>query len=119
MHGEYITAYLKMSVLNRLSGFKERPREKLYGRDALFLAERLRRDFWKRHKDREELLIYKDRLVSNQKRAEYTKEVRRLEGFLQHDLVHASRIDYMKGSRDNLKAKLKDLAVTGLPEYSV
>ena len=89
---------------------KERP---VYGRDALFLAERLRQDFWRRHKERGELAVYKERIAQNQRRAEYINEVRRIEGFLQSNLTHASRKDYLRPRKEALMSKL---GMSGLPD---
>ena len=90
------------------SGANERP---LYGRDALFQAERLGKDFWRRHKDRSELLVYKERIADNQKRAEYVNEVRRIEGFLQHNLTYQARRDYLEPRKKELLMKLGTNAV--------
>ena len=101
-------------VIKRFPGF-ERP---LYGRDSLFLAQRLRQDYWRRHKERADLLVYRENIAQNQKRADYVNEVRRVEGFLQNNLTHAARVAHLTDARDVLKARLKELGVAGLPEYS-
>ena len=84
-----------------------------YGRDALFLAERLRKDFWRNHKQRQELLVYKKHLAQSQKRATYVNEVRRIEGFLQHNLTYGARRHYLEGRKTEM---LKKLGVSALPE---
>ena len=96
-------------VIKRFPGF-ERPQ---YGRDSLFLAQRLRQDYWRRHKERADLIVYKERLVDNQKRAEYTNEVRRIEGFLQSNLTHQARKDYLRPRQQQLLSKL---GLSALPE---
>ena len=103
-----------VKVMKKFPG-GERP---LYGRDSLFLAQRLRQDYWRRHKERADLLVYKENIAQNQRRADYVNEVRRVEGFLQNDLTYEARRSYLKGARDTLKAKLSELGVNGLPEYS-
>ena len=94
---------------NRFPGIGERP---VYGRDSLFLAQRLRQDYWKRHKERSDLIIYKDRLVANQRRAEYVNEVRRVEGFIQSDLTQGARILTLTPRKTEL---LNQLGMTGVP----
>ena len=75
--------YVKMTILKRFPGIGERPRERpVYGSDALHLAQRLRQDYWRQHKARGELALYKDMIAKNQRRAEGVSEVRRIEGFL-------------------------------------
>ena len=101
--------------MKRFPGFGERP---LHGRDSLFLAQRLRQDYWRRHKERADLLIYRDNIAQNQKRADYVNEVRRVEGFLQNNLTQGARVAHLTDARDVLKARLKDLGVAALPEYS-
>ena len=102
-----------MSVVKRFPGMGERPNARpVYGRDALFLAERLRQDYWRRHKERGELLVYKERLAKNQRRAERVNEVRRIEGFLQSDLTQQARLDYL---RPRQAALMKDSGMTALP----
>ena len=88
----------------------ERP---VYGRDALFLAERLRKDFWRRHKERGELLVYKEAIAKNQRRAEHVNEVRRIEGFLQSNLTHQARKEYLAPRQKEL---LNKLGMSGVPE---
>ena len=102
-------------VIRCFPGYGERP---VYGRDSLFMAQRLRQDYWRRHKERADLLVYREHIAQNQRRADYTNEVRRVEGYLQNNLTHSARVAYLKGARDDLKKKLSDLGVTGLPEYS-
>ena len=89
---------------------KERP---VYGRDALFLAERLRKDFWRHHKERGELLAYKEHIAQGQKRADYINEVRRIEGFLQHNLTHGARLQHLTKGKEQL---LKKLGMDALPD---
>ena len=83
------------------------------GRDDLFLAERLRKDYWRHHKERSELLVYKQRLVDGQRRSDYVNEVRRIEGFLQSHLTHASRLDYLRPRKLEL---LNRLGMSAVPE---
>ena len=99
-----------MHRATKKSFMQDRP---LYGRDALFQAERLRKDFWRHHQERGELLAYKEHIAQGQKRAEYTNEVRRIEGFLQHDQTYGARRDYLKGNREQL---LKKLGMDALPD---
>ena len=97
--------------MKRFPGMGDRP---VYGRDSLFLAHRLRKDYWRLHEERADLKVYKDRLVENQRRAEFTNEVRRIEGFLQHNLTYQSRLDYL---RDVAKPKLlAQIGVSALPD---
>ena len=100
-----------MSALARFPGVgDQRP---VYGRDALFLAQRLRKDYWRHHKQREDLRVYRERLQQNQKRANYINEVRRIEGFIQSNLTHPSRLDYL---RPRQKELLSQLGMSGVPE---
>jgi hypothetical protein len=94
---------------NRFPGIGERP---VYGRDSLFLAQRLRQDYWKRHKERADLIIYKERLVANQRRAENVNEVRRVEGFLQSNLTYPARKDALAPRKTEL---LSQLGMGGVP----
>ena len=98
-------------VIRRFPGYGDRP---VYGRDSLFLAQRLRQDYWRRHKERADLLIYRENIAQNQKRADYVNEVRRVEGFLQNNLTEGARTEYLKGSRDDLKARLSQMGVAAL-----
>ena len=98
-------------VIRRFPGYGDRP---VYGRDSLFLAQRLRQDYWRRHKERADLLIYRENIAQNQKRADYVNEVRRIEGFLQNNLTEGARTEYLKGSRDDLKARLSQMGVAAL-----
>ena len=100
-------------VIKHFPGVGERP---LYGRDSLFLAQRLRQDYWRRHKERADLLVYKENIAQNQRRADYVNEVRRLEGFLQHNLTYESRRSYLEKASGNLKEKLKAMGVAALPD---
>ena len=103
-----------MSVIKRFPGIGERPRERpIYGSDALHLAQRLRQDYWRQHKARGELQIYKDMIAKNQKRAEGVNEVRRIAGFLERNQARASRLLYL-GERQ--KEMLKSLGLEGVPE---
>ena len=95
----------------KFPGFSRAPYA--YGRDALFLAQRLRKDYWRNHQERSDLLAYKENLVKNQRRAEYTNEVRRIEGFLQSNLTHQARKNYL---RPRQQALLSQLGVSGLPD---
>ena len=81
--------------MKRFPGMGDRP---VYGRDALFLAHRLRKDYWRLHRDRTDLKVYKDRLVENQRRAEFTNEVRRIEGFLQRNLAYKARSSWTRSA---------------------
>ena len=47
------------------------------------------------------------------KRAEYINEVRRIEGFLQSNLTHASRKDYLRPRKEAL---MSQLGMSGLPD---
>ena len=88
-----------------------------YGRDALFEAHRLRQDYWRNHKQREELLLYKQRIADNQRRAEHTNEVRRLDGFLQHNLTYNARNVWLKDVHNARKTELlKKMGVAALPD---
>ena len=89
------------------------PDRTIYGRDALFQAERLRKDFWRHHKERGELLAYKEHIAQGQKRADYTNEIRRIEGFLAHDLTHSARLNHMRRSKEQL---LEKLGMSALPD---
>ena len=99
-----------MHRATKVASINNRP---VYGRDALFLAERLRKDFWRNHKERGELLAYKEHIAQGQKRADYTNEVRRIEGFLANDLTYAARLDHMRPRKEEL---LKKLGMTALPD---
>ena len=102
-----------MTILKRFPGIGERPRERpVYGSDALHLAQRLRKDYWRQHKERGELALYKDMIAKNQRRAEGVNEVRRIEGFIQSDLTHPARIAYLE---NRLERKLRELGLTGVP----
>ena len=89
------------------------PDRTVYGRDALFQAERLRKDFWRHHKERGELLAYKEHIAQGQKRAEYINEVRRIEGFLQHDQTYGARLQHLTKGKEQL---LKKLGMDALPD---
>ena len=103
-----------MSVIQRFPGIGERPRERpLYGSDALHLAQRLRQDYWRQHKARGELVLYKDMIAKNQRRAEGVNEVRRIQGFLESDLTHQARKDWLKPRQEGL---MKALGLEALPE---
>ena len=105
---------INMSVIKRFPGIGERPRERpIYGSDALHLAQRLRQDYWRQHKARGELAVYKDMIAKNQKRAEAVNEVRRIEGFLQSNQTQPARHLYLSLKQ---KAMLKNLGLTAVPE---
>ena len=99
-----------MHRATKVASINNRP---VYGRDALFLAERLRKDFWRHHKERGELQAYKEHIAQGQKRADYTNEVRRIEGFLAHNLTHPARVAHMRPRQEEL---LKKLGMTALPD---
>ena len=102
-----------MSVIKRFPGIGERPRERpLYGSDALHLAQRLRQDYWRQHKARGELALYKDMIAKNQRRAEGTSEVRRIEGFLQTDQTYGARL-WLQARQRRI---MKELGLEALPE---
>ena len=105
--------YVKMTILNRFPGIGERPRERpVYGSDALHLAQRLRKDYWRQHKERGELALYKDMIAKNQRRAESVSEVRRIEGFLQTDLAYGART-WLTMRKERI---MRELGLTALPE---
>ena len=104
-----------MTILNRFPGIGERPRERpVYGSDALHLAQRLRKNYWRQHKERGELALYKDMIARNQRRAEGVSEVRRIAGFLQSDLTYGARIWLTLRS----EGIMKELGLTALPQES-
>ncbi len=84
----------------------------IYGRDALFLAQRLRKDDWRHHKERTDLIVYKENIANNQRRAEYVNEVRRNEGFLQSNLTHQAALNHLRPRQKDLMAKLGMAAVS-------
>ena len=101
-----------MTILKRFPGVGERPRERpVYGSDALHLAQRLRKDYWRQHKERGELALYKYMLSKNQLRAVCVSEVRRIEGFLQTDLAYGARI-WLTLRKERI---MKELGLTALP----
>ena len=105
---------INMSVIKRFPGIGERPRERpIYGSDALHLAQRLRQDYWRQHKARGELMLYKDMIAKNQRRAEGVNEVRRIQGFLESDLTHQARKDWLRPRKEGL---MKALGLEALPE---
>ena len=103
-----------MTIRKRFPGIGERPRERpIYGSDALHLAQRLRQDYWRQHKARGELVLYKDMIAKNQRRAEGVNEVRRIAGFLERNQARASRLLYLG---EKQKEMLKSLGLEGVPE---
>ena len=99
--------------------FNEYGQKPLYGRDALFMGERLRQDYWKRHKDQAELLLYKEKLAQGQRRAEYTSEVRRIDGHLQKNLTQQFRTDFLAPRKRDFMMKLGLSGVDDLPPQTV
>ena len=93
--------------------FNEYGQKPLYGRDALFMGERLRQDYWKRHKDQTELLLYKEKLAQGLRRAEYVNEVKRIDGHLQKNLTLEFRRDFLAPRKKEFMAKL---GLSGLEE---
>ena len=81
-----------------------------YGRDALFKSERMRREYWRNYKQREELLVLKESLALKQKQADVFNELQRVEGYI-GNLTHASRLSYLTTNRDRLRKELGRLAV--------
>ena len=99
--------------------FGEYGQKPLYGRDALFMGERLRQDYWKRHKDQTELLLYKEKLAQGQRRAEYVSEVRRIDGHLQKDLTQQFRTDFLAPRKKDFMMKLGLSGLENLPPPTV
>ena len=99
--------------------FGEYGQKPLYGRDALFMGERLRQDYWKRHKDQAELLLYKEKLAQGQRRAEYTSEVKRIDGHLQKNLTLEFRRDFLAPRKKDFMMKLGLSGVEDLPPQTV
>ena len=99
--------------------FNEYGQKPLYGRDALFMGERLRQDYWKRHKDQAELLLYKEKLAQGQRRAEYVSEVRRIDGHLQKDLTQQFRTDFLAPRKKDFMMKLGLSGLENLPPPTV
>ena len=99
--------------------FGEYGQKPLYGRDALFMGERLRQDYWKRHKDQTELLLYKEKRAQGQRRAEYTSEVRRIDGHLQKNLTQQFRTDFLAPRKKDFMMKLGLSGVEDLPPQTV
>ena len=85
------------------------PTEHGQGRDALFRKERLRRDYFRRLKDRSELLHLKEQMAIAQRQADAKNELERLEGALAHH-THTLRLAHLSRARTQLRAEL------GLPE---
>ena len=102
-----------MTILKRFPGVGERPRERpVYGSDALHLAQRLRKDYWRQYKERGELALYKDMIAKNQRRAEGVSEVRRIAGFLQTDQTYGARM-WLQARQRRI---MKEFGLTALPE---
>ena len=102
-----------MTILKRFPGVDERPRElPVYGSDAIHLAQRRRQDYWRQHKARGELALYKDMLAKNQRRAEGVSEVRRIAGFLQTDQTYGARL-WLQARQRRI---MKELGLEALPE---
>jgi len=79
------------------------------GRDALFRRERLRKDYFRRLKDRSELLHMKEQTAIAQRQSETKNELERVEGALAHH-SHHFRLAHLSRARTKLRAEL------GLPE---
>ena len=100
--------------MKRFPGVDEpTPVRPVYGRDALFLAQRLRRDYWHNHKERAELLLYKNRIAQNQRRADSMNELRRVEGFIQSNLAPGPRMAHLERSK---AALLKSLGMSAFSD---
>ena len=83
--------------------------EHALGRDALFRRERLRKDYFRRLKDRSELLHMKEQMAIAQRQADAKNELERVEGALAHH-THHLRLAHLSRARTKLRAEL------GLPD---
>ncbi len=66
--------------------------------------DKIRREFWKSYRPRQEIEAYKEQISANQARAEKINELRRLEGFLANTSRH-NRIEYLQEERRNMWEK--------------
>ena len=79
-----------------------------YGRDALFRAERLRKEYLKNFQARTDSALFREKLVLAQKRSEVSNELNRIDSFLGH-MTHSARLAYMSRERDKLRGELGKL----------
>ena len=81
-----------------------------FGRDALFHAERLRKDYWKNYKDRSELRVYRNNL----QRVRAQRAHDQIKGLLGHMTVH-SRQGYLVAEQTKLQNLAEDIRAS-LPD---
>ena len=97
-----------LAPLNRIKSKKLTPHG--FGRDALFKAERMRKEYHQNYQHRGELARFRERLVLKQKQAEALNELNRVEAFL-NPMIYPVRTAYMAKRRDKLRGELGRLAV--------
>ena len=85
-----------------------------FGRDALFHAERLRKDYWKNYKDRSELRAYRNNLQRVRELSEVTNLEHQIKGLLGHMTEH-SRDGYLVAEQSKLQKLAADIKAS-LPD---
>ena len=85
-----------------------------FGRDALFHAERLRKDYWKNYKDLSELRAWRNNLQRVRELSEVTNLEHQVKGLLGHMTEH-SRHGYLVAEQTKLQKLAADIRAS-LPE---
>ena len=85
-----------------------------FGRDALFHAERLRKDYWKNYKDRSELRAWRNNLQRVRELSEVTNLEHQVKGLLGHMTEH-SRHGYLVAEQSKLQKLAADIRAS-LPD---
>ena len=79
-----------------------------HGRDALFLGERLRKEHWQRHQERQDLIVLRQNLERNRQLSEVKGQLEKVEAYLS-PLIFPVRLAHLSDARDNLRASLVKL----------
>ena len=79
-----------------------------HGRDALFLGERLRKEHWRTHQERQDLIVLRQNLERNRQLSEVKGQLEKVETYLD-PLIFPMHLAHLSEARDNLRASLAKL----------
>ena len=79
-----------------------------HGRDALFLGERLRKEHWRTHQERQDLIVLRQNLERNRQLSEVKGQLEKVESYL-NPMIMPVRLAHLSHARDGLRASLARL----------
>ena len=84
-----------------------------FGRDEHFVGERIRKEYLRNYKERQDLISMRQKLAVGQMQADISNELHRVEGYLQGN-IQVVREDMLKERQSALRKELAKLGVEKL-----